>query len=94
MLGKLTVAWLIQFPIENQEVEEISKPSIPKPRLSKWLIPAISDWAIIALCFAVAHWCLFQSPSWLVSLPALFVALLVLAGRQNALGLLGHDGAH
>ena len=52
-----------------------------------------STWAVIALCFAAVAWASQTLPLW-AALPVAVVAVVVLAGRQLALGILTHDAAH
>ena len=52
----------------------------------RWLIPTLLEWVVIVALF----WIGFAAHYWLVWV---FV-IIVLGSRQQALGLLGHDGAH
>ncbi|MBM4073517.1 MAG: hypothetical protein FJ271_32030 [Planctomycetes bacterium] len=54
--------------------------------LHKWLIPALTEWAVILLLltagFTLNHWLIWA------------VVVVLVGSRQHALGVLGHDGAH
>lgn len=50
-------------------------------------------WAVIALCFVIIAWANQALPLWAAILVT-GVAVLLLAGRQLALGILTHDAAH
>ncbi|HEY3874301.1 MAG TPA: fatty acid desaturase [Candidatus Kapabacteria bacterium] len=52
----------------------------------RWLIPTLGEWVTILALF----WIGFALHSWVVWA----VIVIVLGSRQQALGLLGHDGAH
>jgi fatty acid desaturase len=57
-----------------------------KPSVWRWLVRAAIDWAVIALdLWGVRRW---NHPV------GYFLGLIVLASRQHALSILGHDGAH
>ncbi len=57
-----------------------------RPVFYRWLIPVLLEWAAIIGLFAIG----FAMHHWLVWV---FVVIL-LGSRQQALGLLGHDGSH
>ncbi len=52
----------------------------------RWLIPTLLEWATIV----GLYWVGFAAHYWLVWV----VVVILLGSRQQALGLLGHDGAH
>ena len=52
--------------------------------LNRWLLAVIFDWSLILLCFAAAGRSFWLWP----------IGLLVIATRQHALGILGHEAAH
>jgi fatty acid desaturase len=59
---------------------------LSRPRLHRWLLPALLDWAVLLGAFATAG---------VVDHAAVYVlASVVIGTRQHALALLGHDGAH
>jgi fatty acid desaturase len=57
-------------------------------------VRAVWDWAIIILCFRLAYWSLFETSSLILRIVTLIPLIVVIAARQHALGILGHDGAH
>jgi fatty acid desaturase len=57
-------------------------------------VRAVLDWAIIILCFRLAYWSLFETSSLILRIVTLIPLIVVIAARQHALGILGHDGAH
>jgi fatty acid desaturase len=52
----------------------------------RWLLPTLLEWVVIVALF----WIGFAAHYWLVWV----LVIIVLGSRQQALGLLGHDGAH
>lgn len=64
--------------------------SLPKElrtvKLSRWLGAAMFDWLIIAAAFYLAH----RVHAWWFYI----LAGCIIASRQHALAILGHDGAH
>ena len=57
-----------------------------KLELSRWLIAVYTDWLIIAMSFYMAY----RINQWWVYI----IAAFVIATRQHALAIMGHDGAH
>lgn len=70
--------------------KQLSRSSVPRELLGKPTIPrlvryALSDWAVIALCWAA----ILHTPYWLYPLWA-----ILLAGRFHAFGVILHDATH
>lgn len=67
--------------LDPESIDRLSRPSA-----ARWLLAALTEWAIIIAALAAAiHW-----RHWYVWLPA----AIVIGSRQNALGILTHEGTH
>jgi len=56
------------------------------PSAARWLLAALGEWAVIAVALAAA----IRWQHWYVWIPA----AIVIGSRQNALGILTHEGTH
>jgi fatty acid desaturase len=62
------------------------RPVAARPSVRRWLTGAALDWAYLGAVISVAG---------MLHHPAVYVvAVLLIGSRQNALAILGHDGAH
>ena len=71
--------------------EEIAMLTARSDLMGAWGV--LSTWAVIALTFAVIAWSSAHLPVWAM-VPMVGLALIVLGGRQLALAILQHEGAH
>lgn len=67
--------------LDPASIDRFSKPSV-----GRWLFAALCEWAIIIAALAVA----MRWHHWYVWLPV----AIVIGSRQNALGILTHEGTH
>ena len=67
--------------LDPESIDLLSKPSV-----GRWLFAALTEWAIIIVALAVA----IRWHHWYVWLPA----AILIGSRQNALGILTHEGTH
>src|SRR4051794_13641516 len=66
-------------------IKELYSPSFPR-----WLGAVVADWAVIA----ATYWAVSRSHSLPLQVVAWVVRSWVIGTRQQAIAILGHDGAH